>query len=187
MVQTCSRKLGVEKVLNDLTLGMFRPSADKKPSFKHKAAEGRYLLPVLREMMFTYFDTTTPHATLRLQACDALMDLYKQLENWTPTSAATLANRGRQFLILCVELRNEATSLGRDMLWGLYPKHHLMMHVCEAPQSTLINPKAEWNYLDEDEIGKAARACAKISKAHLPYKALDRYRLVFRELYGLED
>ena len=66
----------------------------------------------------------------------------------------------RRHLLLYKQLRTQAADA---KLWALYPKHHLMIHVGE---SCLVNPKAEWNYRDESEIGLCAAFHKKANQTH---------------------
>ena len=57
-----------------------------------------------------------------------------------------------------------------------YPKHHLFVHVCEHTQTTGINPKLEWCYGDESEIGEAAALAKRCHANHLGSQLLEKYR-----------
>ena len=60
---------------------------------------------------------------------------YAEMEHWVPeTSPQNLAKHVRQFLLLYCELREQSAD---DLLWCLYPKHHLLIHIGEG---ALTNP-----------------------------------------------
>ena len=134
MMNLAARNLHCRCPINKLTVGMFKSSAQNKPKMKTKAAEGRYLLPVVRELL-NLFDKTSDHAILRAQCVDALQRCYEELAAWDPANSPTrLAQAARQHLILYTELRRTAT---RDWAWSLFPKHHLFIHLAEE---TVVNP-----------------------------------------------
>ena len=54
--------------------------------------------------------------------------------------------------------------------------HHLFIHVAEG---AVTNPRDEWNYGDEAEIGVAAKHAAASKVAHLPVHLMQRYRSTF--------
>ena len=174
MLNMCARRLKVEPPLHTLTVHMFRTSAKHKPKFKVKAAEGRHMLPIVEEMLRTCFPLVSPHEQTRYQCLAALHRCYMELGTWTPKSSPErLCRNARQHLLLYCQLRAEATN---DLLWCLFPKHHLFIHLAEA---AVTNPRPEWNYADESEIGEAAKQAAKTNVAHLSVQLLQRYRATF--------
>ena len=50
-----ARVLGVECPIGALTVTMFRSKGTEKPKLKLKAAETRYLIPILREVLLNCF------------------------------------------------------------------------------------------------------------------------------------
>jgi len=173
MMIMCAGRLGVARPLHHLTIGMFRAAANEKPKLRAKAAEGRHLLPVVREMLATCFDVTTPHARLRLQCVDALLKCYHLLDNWAQDSPVALARAAREHLLLLAELRSTCHD---DLRWCLYPKHHIFIHLAEGATS---NPRAEWNYGDESEIGEAVKLASRVSPTHIAVQLMPRYMNLF--------
>jgi hypothetical protein len=175
IMKLAAKELQVPPPFNSLTLGMFRGAPSKRPRMKLKAAEGRYFLPVLLLMLSKMFGLGTSHEILRYQCADALNNVYLELKNWIPggTSLQRLGHFGRQHLILYCELSKASTD---SMVWNMFPKHHQFIHVVEEARE---NPKLEWNYPQEDEIGKAGGIAAKCNQSYLCTKVLARYRATF--------
>ena len=84
----------------------------------------------------------------------ALLKVYEEMEPTTwqddGSSTAKVADLGRQHLLLYAQLSEASAD---DTKWRVYPKHHLFAHVVSR---CLANPRLEWNYLDEAEMGVAA-------------------------------
>ena len=120
------------------------------------------------------FPVETPQQHMRLDCCRALCRCYYELRNWVPLeSPSRLEAAARQHLLLYKQLHDMA---GPDALaWRLYPKHHMMVHVCD----TQTNPADLWNYGDEDEIGQAVRLGRRCHEASLNRALLGRYRVQF--------
>eukprot|EP00974_Lingulodinium_polyedra_P098371 9534127-Lingulodinium_polyedra.AAC.1 len=99
IMEFCCKRLGCEKPINKLTVTMIRATGRAKPKMKTKAAEGRRLLPVLREMLANCFSMESSHAQLRFQCVDALCRCYQELEHWEPkASPSRLGQTARQHL-----------------------------------------------------------------------------------------
>jgi hypothetical protein len=174
MMRSASRDLRTQPPFHSLTLGMFRNEASQKPRLKLKASEGRHFLPVLRHMLLNHFPLQSPHEHLRFQCVDAMHKVYLELSNWVDgVSAARLGHFGRQHLILYSELAKRTSD---DRCWHLYPKHHQFIHVVESAR---VNPKLEWNYADEDEIGTAADVARGCHPSYICTKLVARYRATF--------
>ena len=141
----------METPINDLTVTMFR-NQSKAPKLKLKAAHGRHFLPVLREMLRSFFPIDTDHSKLRYQCVHNLYMCYYEMDHWVDGGPSTerIEKFSRQHLILYGELSKNALS---DLLWRLYPKHHLFCHI---GADATDNPKSSWNYALEGEIGDAA-------------------------------
>ena len=150
---------------------MVRPSLSKKPKLKLKAAEGRRLLPVLREALATCFEITSPHQILRLHCVDSLLECYRTMQEWEERSApaADLAAAGRRYLLQCRSLRDLSTV---SLRLNLYPKHNLLVHLLDG---STANPKDEWNYSDESEIGDAIGLAQKVLAQHMSTALIKRY------------
>ena len=174
IVAVCARRLGRERPVNCMTVTMIRQSATAKPKFKVTSAEGRHFLPILVDMLSTTFSCATAHAQLRLSCAKALLGCYHELEHWVPgESPHKLATHARQHLLLYCRLRQESVS---DRMWNLFPKHHLLIHVAEG---AVTNPRLEWNYGDESEIGLAVKEAMASHKVFLPVHLIQRYRATF--------
>ena len=90
---------------------------------------------------------------LRFHIVDALFKCYRERDNWNPdgSSRALLVKEGRRHLLLYSEMGK----LYPDRLrYRCYPKHHQFQHLVEENS---VNPKLEWCYSDESEIGAAAK------------------------------
>ena len=57
-------------------------------------------------------------------------------------------------------------------MWHLYPKHHLLLHVCENVHS---NPAVHWAYSDESEIGRAVDIADTMHPSHLHKQMVIQY------------
>ena len=79
---------GTEMPIGDLTVGMFQNDKGKA-KMRLKAAEGRYLLPLVVLMFQNLFPTDTPHATLRLHCLHALNNCYKIIREWQTDGTST--------------------------------------------------------------------------------------------------
>ena len=171
----CAARLGMDRPIHSLTVLMIRGSATAMPRMRVKAAEARYLLPIVRETLATCFATDTQHARGRLHCVDALLSCYRVLDEWNSTAspAQELVRAGRRFLILLRELHDSCPDARR---WRLYPKHHLFVHLIEG---AVINPRDEWNYGDESEIGDAVNMSKFTSAKHLATALSERYRSTF--------
>ena len=125
-------------------------------------------------MLAKCFSLETPHEILRFQCVDALYKCYQELDDWVPSeSPHRLGVLARQHLLLYSRLCAESAG---DLVWNLFPKHHLFAHVAEG---AVVNPRLEWNYGDEAEIGTAVGLAKATNLAYLPTHLLRRYCLVF--------
>ena len=161
-----------------LTIHMFIPSypkANVKPKLKLKAAKGRYFLRVLRYMLENMFALRTEHQQLRLRCLTALVKVYEEIDVWKDdtSSAVKVAELGRQHLILYHELHDLSLNACD---WWIYPKHHIFAHF--AARCT-VNPKLEWNYADESEMGFVSTLAAVSNQGAIETALLRRYRLTF--------
>ena len=178
MIRVIASQMGVEPPISGLTVLMFRKAAGKKPKLACKAAEARYLLPIVVKVLEQFFPVETEHQRLVLQCVSALNMCYEELSNWRSdgSSSRALGRHARRHCILFGELYKEACSQRAAPLeWNLYPKHHLMLHAAEDCE---ISPKLEWNYLDESEAGLCSKLAAKANVSHIRLRLIDRYRLL---------
>ena len=108
-------------------------------------------MPVVLCLLQKLWEHDSQHAQVRLQCIGALNDCYELLQNWAgEPSALQLGSLARRHLLLYGELQRLTAS---GLRWSFLPKHHLWLHLCEQCS---CNPRLEWNYGDEDEIGQAA-------------------------------
>ena len=171
VVKAASADLGIDTPFGSLTQGMIRPKNKFKPRLKLKAAELRRFVPVLKHMLKNHFSCTTPRQGARLNCLHHLDACYREMEDgaWNDdTSQAVVADHTRKFLMLYKQMQD-----GRlDMkCWNLYPKHHIMVHCVQK----LVNPKAEWCYSDESEIGTAGTVAQSMHKVHLHTHMIPRH------------
>ena len=173
MIRFCSKEVGAIWTLNELTMGMIRASLDKGPKLKLKAAEGRYFIPVLRELLRSCFGLHTEHQRLRFNCLEQLHLVYKEMENWHDDGSSTQRFRkhAMRHLLLYGELNKNSVAKGDYLCWKLVPKHHLFSH-----QYGYQNPKSEWCYAMESDIGEAAKICkAAVNVQHLHTAFISRY------------
>ena len=175
MSKVMARQLGVEPPFTALTYGMIRTAMKKGPSMRLKAAEGRHYLPILRAILINCFDMATAHAKLRFDCLDHLHNCYEELRTWQNdgSSALKLSTSARMHLLLYKQLHEQRT---HEKAWKLAPKHHLWLH-CAEHRAT--NPMQEWNYRDEDEIGKAVEIGSGVNPARVRDQLLPRYAITF--------
>ena len=169
MIKQQSRAQGVEPPINDLTVHMLRPELSKKPKMRLKAAEGRYLLPVLLGILLNCFEAVTPHQILRIQCVRALCDCYHLFTQWDSSSGRTLGQLARRHIILYKELHASATD---KLLYVVAPKHHLFIHLSENAKA---NPITSWCYSEESLIGHAVKACSKMNRPHILRQLIPRF------------
>ena len=89
------------------------------------------------------------------------------------TPSADLARAGRRYLILCRALCEQSPD---PLRWHMYPIHHVVVHLIEA---AMVNPRDEWNYGDESEIGDAVKLARRSSARHMATALIERYRATF--------
>ena len=105
--------------LSRLTLGLIKPEG-KPPRLRMKAANTRYLLPIVRYVLEHIFPPTSPREQLRLDCLIALDDLYILLNNWSDHADASqrCAELGRKHVVLYAELGAlEVAKLGDHERW----------------------------------------------------------------------
>ena len=172
MFRVMSKALDVECPIGDLVVTMFRSTMSKSPKLKLKAAEGRRFLVVLRKVLASCFPLGTPHAATRFSCIDNLFLCYHEMDHWVDggSSSANLARFGRRHLLLYCDM---GRLVGEEsLLWPLYPKHHVFGHLAGEADT---NPKRNWNYAMESEIGNASAVAARASKKHLHRVLLQRH------------
>eukprot|EP00959_Pyramimonas_sp_CCMP1952_P090876 1902365-Pyramimonas_sp.AAC.1 len=135
---------------------MLKPQG-KSPKMKLKAAEGRYMLRVLREMLTQFHSPRNARDQTRAACVNYLAQVYDELPVWDPVhSPDRIRMAGLRHVFLYIELFREAASKDADTIyWRLYPKHHIFIHLVEKQTAEQGSPKESWNYSDEAEIGQA--------------------------------
>ena len=159
MIKIGAKERGLVMPINQLTLGMIKVDGKNAPKLKVKAAEARKMLEVTHFMLEKLFPMDTSHARMRFQCVSKFVELYRTLENWDPKSSqAQIRRLGSQGVCLYAELSAKAISADPEtLLWRMYPKHHLFLHAIEDSVEVGGNPRCQWCYSDEDNIGDAAR------------------------------
>ena len=185
LIRIFSRELGYRHPpINKLVLGMFRV-AGKPIRFKGKAAETRYMVPIMCEIL-RRFPHESPHDSTRLHCLEALNRVYLEMYNWGEGSSNRIGEFGRQHCILFAVLATEQYARNPDVglfLWRLFPKHHLFLHLVEDQVKKGGNPSYHWCYADEREIGNAATLSETMHPRTLNKVLMQRYRSFHDDLY----
>ena len=185
MARQSAKALNMAQPLSKLTIGMIcsgftdRKAKGQKPKMRLKAAQGRYFLKVLHHMLQRLLPLTSDHEILRFNCVDALFKVYRELDEWKDDGSSThnVATLGRHHLLLYFELNRNSAD---ETKWHLYPKHHLFAHVVSRCS---VNPKLEWNYLDENEMGIATSAAAVSNQSTMHTTLLNRYCVTFKPMF----
>ena len=67
LLKVAAQDLGTRVPVADLTLGMFHGVTKKRPKMKLKAAEGRYMLPIVHRLLQVLWETDSEHARLHMK------------------------------------------------------------------------------------------------------------------------
>ena len=175
LCRLAAKQVGEESSpLNHLTMGMII-GKKSKPKLKLKAADGRHFLRVLLFLLQNLVSNTTDHTRFRINCVSAIVRVCDQIADWKDggVSSVVVSDWGRRHLILYKQLSDEADS---DRYWCLFPKHHMFAHVADR---CTVNPKLDWNYLDESVIGLGAVVAGVSNQEHLETGLLKRYRATF--------
>ena len=174
MIEAVAHQLDIRKPVHNVSVTMIRPAMGKKPRFKGKAAQNRHCLPIARELLLNCFSMESDHAANRFHCVQALHECYQEMEAWDPRSSpARLGVLARRHLLLWATLKAETTD---PLMWCLYPKHHLWLHTAEQSPT---NPRLEWNYSDESEIGTAVGAAKGCNVRYVAAALIQHYRAAF--------
>ena len=175
MIKLVAKDLKTDPPFNSLSLGMFRKGRAKPVKLKLKAAEARHLVPVMLEILHRHFRTGDPYEELRYQCYLAIHRCYEEMNAWAPGGESTcrLGKYVRQHITLYIALQEH---VGVPTRWHLVPKHHLLLHLGEQ---ALTNPRDEWCYADESEVGICARISKTSNVQHFNVCNLKRYRETF--------
>ena len=181
LIKWASRDLGYDSPpISSLTLPMIKADG-KPPKLKTKAAEGRYLLPVVVAILEKWFPARDDHEGNRLLCLTALRDMYTELKAWGPGSGPRVASLGRRHVLLYEALSRDALSKLREgatqLFWRLYPKHHLFIHCVEDQVMISGNIGESWNYRDESAIGDAAKVAGRLHPRTLHRTLITKMRV----------
>jgi len=178
LIKSAASALGAESIISSITLNMIKASGRKPPKLKLKAAEGRHMLPITTMILENFMPAPiTDHDKNRLLCTQAINKVYNELEEsrWDPeTSPAIIREFTSKHLLLYAELSKEALeTCVYGTFWRLYPKHHLFYHVIHDSED---NPRSDWCYTDEHEIGNAVSVAEKLHVSTLATEIIERYR-----------
>ena len=81
MIRIAAVEMQKETPVFEITVGMLKPSACGTARLKAKAAESRYLLPLVLWVLRHLVSHDDDHARLRLQCVEALARAYDELDN----------------------------------------------------------------------------------------------------------
>ena len=127
-------------------------------------------------MLQLYFPSQSTREEIRFQCMKALNGVYEEFKVWTDASPSIVAKLARRHVLLYHELG----CLNSDpRYWHMYSKHHIFIHACELT-ALWGNPAKAWNYAEEREIGKAAKAAGTLHPATVSKCNMERYRLTTR-------
>ena len=173
--------LGVDWPFTRMRLDKFR-GKDRKPRLRAKAANTRACLPIVLHCLQQFFPAATPAEKMREDCLSLLNQAYLELYSWGAGSAVRLEDRIRRHLVLFLEIARPHAQKAEWTQWRWMPKHHMVLHLAEA-SAKFGNPRSFWNYLDEHEIGVAARVSESVHPKTLPYAALEKYQIwkVFKD------
>ena len=178
-----SKQVGQEQPpVNNLTLNQIKASG-KDPKLKVKAAEGRHLLPVVVFLLENLQPPKNAHGELRLNCARQLHLMYLELEKpWGPSVAEAVGAFGRQHCLLYSELameaiRNPSYGDGVWVLWRIYPKHHMFLHVVEDQIKVAGSPSECWCYADESAIGQAVLVAETCHPKTIQRLIMQKHRL----------
>ena len=127
-----------------------------------------------------FFPAKCEFSDAREKCVCKLERIYNEMipENWNrETSKPRIIKWYRQFYNLYLELYSHClqTRCEYGTYYRVYPKFHLLGHVFEESPD---NPRDEWCYLDENEIGDCANCAESLNAHNLQRSLIDRYRIV---------
>ena len=171
MIKVASKAKDTEPPIWDLTMGMIASSASEYPVMKLKAGEARYMVPICFYMAAIFFPASSDYELLRLNMFQQLVRCYELLDNF---DGEKMGFHARAFGMLYNQLNRGALADNpQSVRWRLYPKFHLMQHLCETNE----NPRHSWNYMEESAIGEAAITAEACDPAHMHRSLIQNYRL----------
>ena len=172
LIRTASKALRMEgPPINRIDYLMVR--SKKHLKLKVKAAESRGLLKCLVFVLETLMPPTDDHDRLRLQM------VFHVMENLGPDSPTSVSEYSRKALLLYGELQKEAVRTHGPSTehWRIYPKFHLFLHCVEDQIASSGNPRLNWCYSDESEIGAAVRVAEAGHPSTIHRVVLVKHRL----------
>ena len=126
-----------------------------------------------------FFPPTCEWENQRNIAIVLLCDIYSEMEpdNWKPViSKQFIVAQYHRFYHLYLEvnryMRENVCRFGTR--YHLTPKFHLLIHIFEDAAG---NPRDEWCYTDESEIGACAEMAGNLHANSLQRTLLERYRV----------
>ena len=115
----------------------------------------------------------SPHSRLRFLCVDYLYKVYQEMEAWEDGGGSS--GRARDYMTRHLLLYGELAILWNPdqngARWRLYPKHHLCGHLRFSQ-----NPRVEWAYGMEYEIGQASVVASGCNVQHMHKALIRRYR-----------
>ena len=173
LIRFAAMDLNVNAPINNLTFGMIKQPKGS-PKLKVKAAESRYLLPIITRMFEKIVPRTTPHQKLRFNCVFKLDQFYKKMRApLAEFDALSTAKLCREAMILYSELGRPCSDGYAPWKW--YPKCHLMGHI-EMQIITSGSPEKSWCYSDEAAIGDAVDVAESCHASTLHRLVIQKYR-----------
>ena len=126
-----------------------------------------------------FFPPTCQWEEQRNIAIQLLFDLYAEMEHdkWSGESSKSFViAQYHRFYHMYLEIhrymRENVDRFGN--YYKITPKFHLVIHILEDSEG---NPRDEWCYIDESEIGTCADLAAKLHVKSLSRVLIERYRI----------
>ena len=161
-IQDEYRGQGVSNKLTFLTLNMFMDPGSvhgRFPNLSCSCAEARSLVPVLHAVCLRY-ETANPrdvHRTLALKHFSRIYAIVLNYGMHLPSEAASAYARATEsFLAHYKWLAVDAVEKGQ-MCWQLVTKHHMMFHIAQLTELSLLNPRVSWCYQYENMVQQISR------------------------------
>ena len=176
MIQAMAHQLGTVSPISGLTIGMIRADGNC-PKLKLKAAETRYMVPIVLKILESNVPLDTDHLRLRYNCFKFLARVYEMINDWDANSPPIFADAVTRHLLLYVELNQQHNPDNQGAFWRLYPKHHLFAHFAGVEE----NPRNHWLYHMESQIGDAAKIARGVNVRWMHTAFIQRYHDTFQE------
>ena len=167
--------------LNHINMNMIR--GKRGPRLKAKAAESRHLLPCLEFVLNFFLPPKNDHEERRLRLVSEMVAMYDALAVWDsrPGYGTVVGMHARKAMVLYSELWRESLETNgwaQDgfMVWRLYPKMHLLIHIVEDQLKVNGSPRDCWCYMDESEIGAAVRVAESLHPSTISKTVIQKHR-----------